>query len=55
VISGAEDAAVVPARSRRTGEQIAGARFVTIPHAGHTSAIEEPDAVNAALSAFWAS
>lgn len=55
VISGAEDAAVVPARSRRTFEQIAGARFVTIPRAGHTSAIEEPDAVNAALSAFWAS
>ncbi len=55
VISGAEDAAVVPARTRRTAEQIAGARFATIPRAGHTSAIEEPDAINAALGEFWAS
>jgi pimeloyl-ACP methyl ester carboxylesterase len=54
VISGAEDSAVVPARARRTADLITGARFMTIPRAGHTSAIEEPDAVNAALGGFWA-
>ena len=54
VLSGAEDAAVSPARSRRTAEQIAGARLVLIPRAGHTSALEEPEAVNAALGELWA-
>jgi pimeloyl-ACP methyl ester carboxylesterase len=53
VLSGAEDSAVVPARSRRTAEQIPGARFIEIPRAGHTSTIEEPEAVNAALRSFW--
>lgn len=53
VISGAEDSAIVPARSRRLQEQIPGARFVSIPRAGHTSTIEEPDAVNAALRELW--
>jgi 3-oxoadipate enol-lactonase len=53
VISGAEDSAIAPARSRRLAEQIPGARFVSIPRAGHTSAIEEPEAVNAALRDLW--
>ena len=53
VISGAEDAAIVPARSRRLAEQIPGARFVSIPRAGHTSTIEEPEAINAALRELW--
>jgi len=53
VISGALDGAVVPARSERTARQIPGASFLTIPRAGHTSSIEEPEAVNAALSEFW--
>ena len=53
VISGAEDAAIKPVRSRRLAEQIPGARFVSIPRAGHTAAIEEPEAVNAALREFW--
>jgi len=55
VISGAEDSAVVPARSRRTASQIPGARFVSIPRAGHSSSVEEPQAVNQALEAFWRS
>jgi pimeloyl-ACP methyl ester carboxylesterase len=53
VISGELDGAVVPARSERTARQIPGARFVTIPRAGHTSSIEEPESVNAALREFW--
>ena len=53
VISGAEDAAIVPSRSRRLAEQIPGARFVSIPRAGHTATLEEPEAVNAALRELW--
>jgi pimeloyl-ACP methyl ester carboxylesterase len=53
VVSGEMDTAVTPARSRRTAAQIPGAKFVTIPRAGHTSSIEEPEAVNQALRDFW--
>ena len=53
VISGAEDAAIKPVRSRRLAEQIPGARFVSIPRAGHTATIEEPEAINAALRELW--
>jgi len=52
VISGELDAAVVPLRSRRTAALIPGAKFAAIPRAGHTSTLEEPAAVNAALSSF---
>ncbi|HET9752989.1 MAG TPA: alpha/beta fold hydrolase [Myxococcales bacterium] len=55
VISGEEDAAVTSARSRRTAERIAGAKFVSLPRAGHSSSLEEPDALNRALEAFWKS
>lgn len=54
VISGEEDVAVVPARSRRLQEQIPGAKFVAIPRAGHSSSLEEPEAVTAALAELWA-
>jgi len=53
VISGAEDSAVVPERSMRTASRIRGATFLRIPRAGHSSSIEEPEAVNAALRTFW--
>ena len=55
VISGEQDSAVVPERSRRTAHRIHGAKFVSIPRAGHTSALEEPEAVNRALLQFWSS
>ncbi len=55
VIHGSDDAAIIPARARSTASAIPGARWVEIPRAGHTSTVEEPDAVNAALSAFFAS
>jgi 3-oxoadipate enol-lactonase len=49
VISGELDSAVIPARSKVLCDAIPKARFVTIPRAGHTSSIEEPEAVTAAL------
>lgn len=55
VLEGAEDAAVIPARARRTAEAIPGARYVEIPRAGHTSTVEEPAAVTAALASFFES
>jgi 3-oxoadipate enol-lactonase len=54
VISGDEDTAVVSARSQRLAAQIPGAKFIRLPRAGHTSAIEEPEAVNRVLAEFWA-
>jgi pimeloyl-ACP methyl ester carboxylesterase len=55
VVSGEQDSAVVPARARRTAGQIPGAKFVGIPRAGHSSSLEEPEAVNRALEGFWKS
>lgn len=55
VVSGEEDSAVVSARSRRTAERIPGAKFVSIPRAGHSSSLEEPEAVSRALEEFWKS
>ena len=52
VLSGEQDTAVVPARSRRLADAIAGAKFTLIPRAGHTSSIEEPEEVNRALREF---
>ena len=52
VIVGDEDVATVPARAQRIRDGIAGARLVVIPGAGHSSTIEQPAAVTAALSAF---
>jgi len=54
VLSGEEDVAVTPARSRRTAEAIRSARFQTIPRAGHSSSLENPEAVTAALRQFFA-
>jgi pimeloyl-ACP methyl ester carboxylesterase len=54
VVSGEEERAISPARSRRLADGIPGARFVAVPRAGHTSTIEEPEAVNAVLGALWA-
>ena len=55
VASGEEDVAVPPACSRRTAERIPGARFVLLPRAGHTSSLEQPDAVTGVLREFFAS
>jgi pimeloyl-ACP methyl ester carboxylesterase len=55
VLSGEEDVAVRPERSRRTAERIPGARFLLVPGAGHTSSLEQPEAITAALREFFAS
>lgn len=45
VMVGAEDAATPPFRSQFIHEQIRGSTLVTIPAAGHLSALEQPDFV----------
>jgi pimeloyl-ACP methyl ester carboxylesterase len=55
ILVGDEDVATVPAKAQRIHEAIAGSRLVTIPHAGHTSSVEQPEAVTAAIEEFLAS
>ena len=50
-IAGAADALTTPAMMAQMAEQARG-KFVEIPRAGHQSNLEQPDAVNAALTAF---
>lgn len=52
VLVGEEDVATVPAKSERICALIAGAELVRIPGAGHSSSVEQPAAVTAALDAF---
>ena len=52
VIVGDQDVAAAPAKAERIHTAIAGSKLVVIPGAGHTSTIEEPAAVNAALQSF---
>ena len=54
VIVGEEDVATVPAKAERIAAAIPGAKLVKIPRAGHTSTVEEPQAVNAAIEQFLA-
>jgi 3-oxoadipate enol-lactonase len=55
VVVGDEDVATVPAKAERIAAAIRGSRMVVIPGAGHTSSVEQPDLVNAALEGFLAS
>ena len=52
IIVGDEDVATVPLKSERMHAAIAGSQLVVIPKAGHSSSIEQPEAVTAALEAF---
>lgn len=52
IVVGDEDVATVPDKSRRIHEKITGSQLVIIPRAGHSSSVEEPAAVNAALAGF---
>lgn len=54
IIVGEEDVATVPEKSERMHEAIAGSRLTRVACAGHSSTIEEPRAVNEALSKFLA-
>ncbi len=52
VLVGDEDVATVPDKSRRIQGAVPGAELVIIPGAGHSSTIEQPERVTAALGAF---
>jgi 3-oxoadipate enol-lactonase len=52
IIVGDQDTATVPEKSRRMQARIKGSKRVVIPGAGHTSTVEEPEAVNKALEDF---
>lgn len=54
VLVGEEDVATPPPRAERIQAAIRGSRLVRIPRAGHSSTIENPEAVNAAIDAFLA-
>lgn len=52
IIVGEQDVATVPAKSEYLHEYIPHSRLVRLPRAGHTSTVEEPAAVNAAIERF---
>jgi len=52
VVVGDEDLATPRAKAERIAGAIAGARLVTIPRAGHSSPVEEPALVTAAIEQF---
>ena len=52
VIVGEEDVATVPAKGERIVAGIANSTLVVIPKAGHSSTLEQPAAVNAAIQKF---
>lgn len=52
VIVGEEDVATPREKAERIHGRIPGSELVTIPHAGHTSTVENPEAVTAAIEAF---
>ncbi|HEX9035815.1 MAG TPA: alpha/beta fold hydrolase [Ktedonobacterales bacterium] len=54
IIIGDEDVATTPDHSARMRDAIEGAQLVRIPRAGHTSSVEEPEAVTVAIKAFLA-
>ncbi len=54
VIVGEEDVATTPAKAERIAKAIPNARLVRIPKAGHSSTVEQPQAVNAAILDFLA-
>ena len=53
VLSFADDLVTPAARGRELADSIPGARYTEIPDAGHYGYLEQPDAVNDALLAFF--
>src|SRR5262249_12178580 len=53
VIVGADDAAIPPINAERIAAGITGARLETIPDCGHSSTVEQPDAVTELLREFF--
>ena len=52
ILVGEEDVATPPAKAERIASAIVGSRVVRVPRAGHSSTVEEPAAVNAAIESF---
>lgn len=52
ILVGEEDVATVPEKSERMHAAMTGSTLVRIPRAGHSSSIEEPRAVTAAMDEF---
>jgi len=52
IIVGDQDVATKPVKAERMHARIPGSKLVVIPGAGHTSSVEEPEAVNAAIKDF---
>ncbi len=52
IIVGKEDVATPPAKSQRMRDAIAGSVYRELPRGGHSSTIEEPEAVNQAMREF---
>jgi pimeloyl-ACP methyl ester carboxylesterase len=55
ILVGEEDVATPPPKAERLHAAIRGSRMIRIPRAGHSSTIENPSAVNAALGDFLSS
>jgi len=53
IVVGREDVATPPAKSIRMRDAIAGSFYVELPRGGHSSTIEEPEAVTAAMRDFF--
>lgn len=54
VVVGSDDRATPPEHSRRIAAGIPGARLRVVPNCGHSSTLEQPDAVGSLLSEFIA-
>jgi pimeloyl-ACP methyl ester carboxylesterase len=52
IIVGDQDVATEPKKSHRMNEKISDSKLVIVPGAGHSSTIEEPEVVNAAIMEF---
>ncbi|WP_077921562.1 alpha/beta fold hydrolase [Spirosoma sp. 209] len=52
VVVGDEDVATRPPKAQRIHEAIAGSQLVIVPRAGHSSSVEEPEAVTHAIRSF---
>lgn len=53
IIVGKEDVATPPAKSKRMHDAIAGSVYRELPRGGHSSCIEEPEAVTRAMQEFF--
>lgn len=52
ILVGEEDAVTLPELADRLHERIIGSRLLRLPHGGHMSNLEQPEAVNDAIASF---